>query len=186
MSMPNRWRSDITDVFKSNEICWMKQQNKDHRRGRENSIQQKVGAKTATIKSCRTIYGETTSLVCEHSFTRAQKNEKYQVWETEKIRLNLMLKTGSDNVRYIPILNKIHECPWFFIFHFWFGEKNTNGNLRFEIYNWVLGMSKMYIYVNGIGFMGRTLTRPRIFGPTNQPLCACTHLFLLYIFDKTK
>ena len=111
MSMPKRWRSDITDVFKSNEICWMKQQNKDHRRGRENSLQQKVGAKTATIKSCRTIYGETTSLVCEHSFTRAQENEKNQVWETEKIRLNLMLKTGSDNVRYIPILNKIHECP---------------------------------------------------------------------------
>ena len=124
MSMPNRWRSDITDVFKSNEICWMKQQNKDHRRGRGNSLQQKVGAKTATIKSCRTIYGETTSLVCEHSFTQAQKNEKYQVWETEKIRLNLMLKTGSDNVRYIPILNKIHECPWFFIFHFWFGKKH--------------------------------------------------------------
>ena len=59
-------------------------------------MQQKVGAKTATIKSCRTIYGETTSLVCEHSFTRAQKNEKDQVWETDKIRFNFMLDKGSD------------------------------------------------------------------------------------------
>ena len=95
----------------------MKQQNKDHRRGRENSLQQKVGAKTATINSCRTIYGETTSLVCEHNFTRAQKNEKDQVWETEEIRLNLMLKTGSDNVRCIPIL-KNTRMSMIFYFHF--------------------------------------------------------------------
>ena len=79
----------------------MKQQNKDHRRGRGNSLQQKVGAKTATINSCRTIYGETTSLVCEHK--RMKKTE---------FRKRIKSDSTSCWIQAVTrILDKIQERP---------------------------------------------------------------------------